>query len=61
MEITAIVKKESADAQVELVRDLISIVTSFSVRLYGTEGGKKIRLGFRVLIAGAEPDEKAEE
>jgi len=60
VEIAVIAEKEPADAQAELVRDLLSIVTSFSARLYGARGGKKIRQGFRALIAGVEPDEEAE-
>lgn len=60
VEIIAIAEKESEDAQSELVRDLLAIVTSFSAQLYGARGGKKIRKGFRELIAGAEADEKAE-
>ncbi|HAG08515.1 MAG TPA: IS607 family transposase [Desulfotomaculum sp.] len=61
VEITAIAEKEPEDAQSELVRDLLAIVTSFSARLYGARGGKKVRQGFRELIAGVESDEKAEE
>ncbi|OAT86323.1 IS607 family transposase [Desulfotomaculum copahuensis] len=60
VEITAIAEKEPADAQAELVRDLLSIVTSFSARLYGARGGKKVRQGFRELIAGVGADEEAE-
>lgn len=60
VEIIAIAEKEPEDAQTELVRDLLSIVTSFSARLYGARGGKKIKQGFRELITGVERDEKAE-
>ncbi|EQD46097.1 DNA binding domain protein, excisionase family, partial [mine drainage metagenome] len=31
------------DAQSELVKDLLAIVTSFSARLYGARGGRKAR------------------
>ncbi|WP_243113760.1 hypothetical protein [Desulfofundulus salinus] len=41
-----------------MVRDLLAIVTTFSARLYGARGGKKVRQGFRELIAGVERDEK---
>ena len=58
VEVIAIAEKEPEDTQTELVRDLLSIVTSFSARLYGARGGKKIRQGLRELIAGVEPDEK---
>ena len=61
VEIIAIAEKEPEDAQSELVRDLLSIVTSFSARLYGARGGKKVRQGFRELIAGVDSDEKAKE
>jgi len=57
----AIAEKEPEDVQSELVRDLLSIVTSFSARLYGAGGGKKVRQGFRALIAGVGPDEETEE
>jgi len=60
VEIIAIAGKEPEDAQSELVRDLLAIVTSFSARLYGARGGKKVRQGFRELIAGVESDEEAE-
>ncbi|MGI9862941.1 IS607 family transposase [Moorella naiadis] len=58
VEIIAIAEKEPEDAHTELVRDLLAIVTSFSARLYGARGGKKVRQGFRELIAGVEPDEE---
>jgi predicted site-specific integrase-resolvase len=61
VEIIAIAEKEPKDAQSELVRDLLAIVTSFSARLYGARGGQKVRQGFRELIAGVTQDEKAEE
>jgi len=60
VEIIATAGKEPEDTQSELVRDLLSIVTSFSARLYGARGGKKVRQGFRGLIAGVESDEKTE-
>ena len=60
VEIIAIAEKEPEDAQSELVRDLLAIVTSFSARLYGARGGRKIRQGFRDLIAGVCSDEEEE-
>ncbi|PRR70141.1 hypothetical protein MOHU_19320 [Moorella humiferrea] len=58
VEIIAIAEKEPEDAHTELVRDLLAIVTSFTARLYGARGGKKVRQGFRKLIAGVELDEE---
>lgn len=58
IEVIAIAEKEPEDAQSELVRDLLAIVTSFSARLYGARGGKKVRQGFRELIAGVSQDEE---
>jgi len=59
VEIIAIAEKEPEDAHSESVRDLLAIVTSFSARLYGARGGKKIKQGFRELIAGVSQDEEA--
>ncbi|NSW82735.1 MAG: IS607 family transposase [Syntrophothermus sp.] len=53
-------EKEAEDAHTELVQDLLAIVTSFSARLYGARGGKKVRQGFRELIAEVVRDEEAE-
>ena len=58
VEVIAIAEEELDDTQTELVRDLLSIVTSFSARLYGARGGKRVRQGLRELIAGVEQDEK---
>ncbi len=49
VEIIAIAEKEPEDAQTELERDLLSIVASFSARLYGARGGKKVRQGLLEL------------
>nr|WP_041458878.1 MerR family DNA-binding transcriptional regulator [Ammonifex degensii] len=48
------------DAHAELAQDLLAIMTSFSARLYGARGGKKVRQGFRELIEGAEKAQKGE-
>lgn len=56
VEIIAIAEKELEDAQSELVRDLRAIVMSFSARLYGGGGGRRINRKFRELIAGAEEE-----
>jgi predicted site-specific integrase-resolvase len=58
VEVIATAEKEPEDAQSELVRDLLAIITSFSVRLYGARGGKKVRQGFRELITGMKSDEE---
>jgi predicted site-specific integrase-resolvase len=58
VEVIATAEKEPEDAQSELVRDLLAIITSFSVRLYGARGGKKVRQGFRELIMGVKSDEE---
>jgi len=60
VEVVAIAEKEPEDARSELVRDLLSIVTSFSARLYGARGGKKVRQGFRELIAEVSQSEETE-
>jgi len=60
VEVIATAEKEPEDAQSELVRDLLAIITSFSARLYGARGGKKVRQGFRELIAGVSQDEERE-
>ncbi|MDK2888957.1 MAG: putative resolvase [Thermoanaerobacter sp.] len=59
VEIIAIAEKEPEDVNSELVRDLLAIVTTFSARLYGARGGRRVRQGFRELIVGVERDEKA--
>ena len=41
--IEAIEEKASDDENEELVKDLISVVTSFSARLYGRRGGRKAK------------------
>lgn len=58
VEIIAIAEKEPEEAQSELVRDLLAIVTSFSARLYGARGGKRMRTGLQELMAKVEADEK---
>lgn len=59
--IVAIAQKEPEDSQSELVRDLLSIVTSFSARLYGARGGKKVSQDFRQMVAGVTADGEAEQ
>ncbi len=41
--IEAVEQKEKLEANEEMVKDLISIVTCFSAKIYGARGGKKIR------------------
>ncbi len=54
VEIEVTSQKEPEDSHAELVKDLLAIVTSFSARLYGARGGRKIRQGLRELIEDAE-------
>ncbi len=35
--------QEPEDAHSELVKDMLAIVTSFSARLYGARGGRRVR------------------
>ena len=46
--------QESEDAQGELVKDLLSIVTSFSARLYGMRGGRRARAAVKAILAETE-------
>jgi predicted site-specific integrase-resolvase len=57
VEIVSIGENESGGNENELVRDLLAIVTSFSARLYGARGGKKIREGFRELISSVQKED----
>ncbi len=50
VEIITVAEKEAADSQTEMVQDLLSIVSSFSARLYGARGGKKLKESFKKLI-----------
>ena len=43
--------QESGDAQVELVKDLLLIVTCFSARLYGMRGERKARAAVKAILA----------
>ncbi|AFV10274.1 hypothetical protein Tph_c00240 [Thermacetogenium phaeum DSM 12270] len=56
MEIEVTSQEEPKDAHTELVQDLLAIVTSFSGRLYGSRGSRKIRRSFRELIRDAEAE-----
>ncbi|KUK36562.1 MAG: putative resolvase [Thermacetogenium sp.] len=60
VEIEVTSQREPVDAHTELVQDLLTIVTSFSARLYGARGGRKVRQGFRELIEDAEKAQKGE-
>ena len=51
MEISVIAEKEPDDSRRELVKDLLSIVISFSARLYGARDGKRTRDRFCQLIS----------
>lgn len=56
VEIICITEKEPEDTQSELVRDLLSIVTSFSARLYGSRGGREITQKFQELVKDAKEE-----
>jgi excisionase family DNA binding protein len=43
VEIEAVEQKEKLEHNEEMVKDLISVVTCFSARLYGERGGKKLK------------------
>lgn len=60
MEIEITSQKEPENVHTELVRDLLAIVTSFSARLYGARGGRKIQQGFRELIRDAEETQEGQ-
>ena len=55
-DIEVVAEKEPEDAHTELVHDLLAIVTSFSARLYGARGGRRVRRGFRELIRDVEAE-----
>ena len=50
--IEAIEEKASGDENEELVKDLISVVTSFSARLYGRRGGRKAKRELEEQLRG---------
>lgn len=50
--IEAIEEKASDDENEELVKDLISVVTSFSARLYGRRGGRKAKKELEEQLRG---------
>jgi len=50
--IETIEEKASDDENEELVKDLISVVTSFSARLYGRRGGRKAKKELEVELRG---------
>lgn len=52
--IEAIEEKASDDENEELVKDLISVVTSFSARLYGRRGDRKAKRELEEQLRGAE-------
>lgn len=60
VEVEVTLEKEPEDAHAELVHDLLAIVTSFSARLYGARGGRRVRRGFRELIKDVEAETQKE-
>jgi putative resolvase len=55
-EIEVTSRQEPEDAHTELVQDLLAIVTSFSARLYGARGGRKVRQGLQELMRRVEAE-----
>ena len=52
--IVVISNQEPEDAQAELVKDMLSVVTSFSAKLYGMRGGRKARAAVKAVLAETE-------
>lgn len=52
---------EPKDAQTERVQDLLAIVTSFSARLYGARGGRKVRAGLAAVLEEVEESVQPQE
>ena len=49
-----VAEREAEDAQVELVKDLRSIVTRFSAKLCGMRGRRKARAAVKAIVARRE-------
>jgi len=60
VEIVVIAEKEPEDSQSELVKDLLWVVTSFSARLYGARGGRRMRDGVCQLMSEVTANGQAE-
>ena len=54
VEIVYLEENDKVSGDEELVKDLISIITSFSARLYGSRGGRKIAKQFQKSLESAE-------
>lgn len=54
--IEAIEEKASDNENEELVKDLISVVTSFSARLYGRRGGRKAKMELEEQLRGEDTE-----
>lgn len=57
VEIIVLEKQEEKDLNEEMVEDMISIITSFSARIYGKRGGKKVQETLDSLKKEGEIDE----
>ena len=51
--IVVVSNQEPEDAQAELVKDMLSVVTSFSAKLYGIRGGRKARAAVKAALTEA--------
>ena len=49
--IVVISNQAPEDAQVELVKDMLSVVSRFSAKLYGMRGGRKARAAVKDILA----------
>lgn len=57
VEIVFMEDNDKADANEEMVKDLISIITSFSARLYGSRGGRKVAEELKKTLKSADSKE----
>ena len=61
VEIVFLEDNDKASGDEELVKDLISIITSFSARLYGSRGGRKIAKEFEKTLESVELENNVNE
>ena len=54
--IVVISNQAPEDAQVELVKDMLSVVRRFFAKLYGMRGGRKARAAVQDILAKTEAD-----
>ena len=54
VQLVVISNQEPEDAQAELVKDMLSVVTSFSAKLYGMRVGRRARAAVKAVLAETE-------